>query len=86
MAKVKVRMNHRGSAAVMNDEGVMDDLLERAERIRDRADSMGRGRYEADVMPGINRAHAMVKTTDYVSRASNAKHNSLLKSLDAGRG
>lgn len=86
MARVSVSMNHAGAARLLNCAEVQADLLERAERIRDRADSMGSGRYEADVMPGRTRAHAMVKTTDHRSRASNAKHNSLLKSLDAGRG
>lgn len=69
----------------MNSPEVQDALLERANAIKARADSMGSGTYEADVRPGKNRAHAMVKTVDAKSRASNAKHNSLLKSLDAGR-
>ena len=86
MARVKVRMSSAGSRAVMNSEGVRADLLARADRIRERAESMGSGAYAADVRPGRNRAHAMVKTTDARSIASNAKHNSLLKSLDAGRG
>lgn len=69
----------------MNSPEVQDALLERANAVKARADSMGSGTYAADVRPGKNRAHAMVKTTDAKSRASNAKHNSLLKSLDAGR-
>lgn len=79
-------MSRSGARALLNSNEVMGDLLSRAERMRDRAQSMGSGAYEADVRPGRNRAHAMVKTTDARSMASNAKHNSLLKSLDAGRG
>ena len=69
----------------MNSRAIQDELLRRARAIKAHADSMGSGCYEADVQPGKNRAHAMVKTTDVVSMASNAKHNTLLKSLDAGR-
>ena len=82
---VKVRMNPAGARELMNSPEVQQDLLSRAERIKAKADSIGSGKYKADVQGGKNRAHAMVKTTDIVSRASNRKHNTLLKSLDAGR-
>lgn len=85
MAKVKVYMKPSGARALMNSQEMQDDLLERANRIKDRADSVGSGRYKADVQPGKTRAHARVKTTDIVSMASNRKHNTLLKSIDAGR-
>lgn len=87
MAKVKVRMNRQGCIALRNSSEVQADLLERAQRIKARADSMGSGRYEADVQPGKTRAHAMVKTPrgDFRTMASQAKHNTLLKSMDAGR-
>ena len=85
MGRVKVSMSRSGSLALMRSPEVQADLLVRAERIRDRADSIGSGRYAADVVPGKNRAHARVKTTDDLSKASNLKHNSILKSIDAGR-
>lgn len=87
MAKVKVMINSAGAKSLLNSSEVQADLLKRAERIRARADGMGSGRYEADVRPGKNRAHAMVKTQqgDFKTMASQAKHNTLLKSLDAGR-
>lgn len=87
MAKVKVMINSAGAKSLLNSSEVQADLLKRAERIRARADGMGSGRYEADVRPGKNRAHAMVKTPqgDFKTMASQAKHNTLLKSLDAGR-
>ena len=87
MARVRVEMSTPGSIALLNSEGVQQDLLRRAERIKASADSMGSGEYVADVRPGKTRAHARVKTAgtwrDYYS---NRKHNSLLKSLDAGGG
>lgn len=87
MAKVKVVMNRAGSVALMNSAEMQADLLSRAERIKARADGMGSGRYIADVQPGKTRAHAMVKTPpkDFRTMASQRKHNTLLKSMDAGR-
>ena len=85
MSKVSVKMNSSGAIELMNSQEVQDDLLRRAERIKQQADTFGSGVYEADVRPGMVRAHAMVKTTDYRSMASNSKHNTLLKSMDAGR-
>ncbi len=85
MSKVRVKMNIPGCIEYRNSDSVQQDLLSRAERIKTQAETFGSGRYEADVQPGKTRAHAMVKTTDPRSMASNAKHNSLLKSLGAGR-
>ena len=85
MAKVRVRMNPSGVRDVLNAPGVQQDLLARAQRIAESASSVASGVFTADVQPGKNRAHAMAKTTDARSIASNAKHNSLLKSMDAGR-
>lgn len=85
MSRVKVRMNIPGCISLRNSAEVQSDLLSRAERIKDQAETFGSGLYDADVQPGRTRAHAMVKTTDYRSMASNAKHNSLLRSIDAGR-
>lgn len=85
MAKVKVVVKSSGARQILNSQEIQDDLLERANRIKGKADSIGSGKYAADVQPGRNRAHAMVKTTDARSMASNRKHNTLLKSVDAGR-
>ena len=85
MSKVKVRMNIPGCIALRNSEGVQADLLARAQRIKAQAETFGSGTYDADVQPGKTRAHAMVKTTDPRSMASNRKHNSLLKAIGAGR-
>lgn len=85
MAKVRVVVKASGARQILNSQEIQDDLLERANRIKSKADSIGSGKYVADVRPGKNRAHAMVKTTDARSMASNRKHNTLLKSVDAGR-
>lgn len=86
MANVKVKINSSGARQLLNSTAVQGELLKRAEKIKARADGMGSGKYTADVQPGKNRAHAMVKTTDFISKKSNAKHNTLLKSMDAGKG
>jgi hypothetical protein len=81
-----LKINSAGAREILNSPQVQKELLRRANLIKANADSVGSGKYTADVQPGKNRAHALVKTTDAVSCASNAKHNTLLKSLDAGRG
>ncbi len=86
MAKWSVKMNGAGARNILNSNEVQNDLLKRAQRMKARADSFDDAIYSADVQPGRTRAHAMVKTTDIVSIRSNAKNNSLLKSVDAGRG
>lgn len=86
MAKFKVKIHISACNELRNSEEVQQYILERAERIKAKADSIGSGKYVADVQPGRTRAHAMVKTTDAKSMASNIKHNTLLKSIDAGRG
>ena len=83
---VRVKINSRAARALLNGPEVQGELLARAEKVKASAESMGSGEYVADVRPGKNRAHAIVRTTDIESRRSNAKHNSLVKGLNAGRG
>lgn len=87
MGNVKVKMNSAGARAILNGSEIQGDLLSRAERIKARADGIASGKYIADVQAGKNRAHAMVKTPpgDFRTMASQRKHNTLLKSMDAGR-
>lgn len=85
MAKVeRLEINSDGARAILNSPEVQAALLQKAEAIAKRAKGFG-GNYVADVQPGKNRAHALVKTADGKAAYSNAKHNSLLKSVDAGR-
>ena len=88
MAKIEVVMNSDGARELLNSSGVQSILLARAQRIKSSADGMGSGKYEADVRPGKNRAHAMVKTPegDFLTMQSQVKHNTLLKALGAGGG
>lgn len=85
---IKVKMSSAGAQAVLNSGGVQADLLRRAQGIANRANSqltsLEGGSYVADVQPGKTRAHAMVKTRGPHAKADNARHNTLLKSLDAG--
>lgn len=82
---VRVKINSRAARALLNGPEVQGDLLARAEKVKAKAESIGSGEYVADVQPGKNRAHAIVRTTDLISMKSNAKHNSLLKGLNAAR-
>lgn len=88
--KVKVVMNHAGARAVLNDPAVKAELLRRARLIRDAAiasDHRLTGEdIDANTIDGRNRARAGVVTVTPKARNINAKHNTLLKSLDAGRG
>lgn len=86
MASVKVKMNSAGARELLNSAEVQADLLKRAGGIKASAQAFG-GTYEADVQPGRNRAHAMVKTKpgDFRTMYKQAKHNALLNSMGAGR-
>lgn len=85
MAEIKVKINYAGARVLRNSPEVQADLLRRARLIQARAGTSG-AEFDADVQPGKSRAHAIVRTTDLKSQRSNAKHNTLLKALDAGAG
>lgn len=84
---VRFKVNAAGAREVLNSSGVQADLPARARAVKAHAESMDGGVYEADVRAGKNRAHAMVKTPrgDFRTMALQAEHNTLLKSMDAGR-
>lgn len=79
----KVVVNGQGVRDKLNGSDVQARLLEIGQAIRDACGLEG---YVTDVQPGKTRAHCLVKTTDWASMWDNAKHNTLLKSMDAGRG
>lgn len=83
--KVKFQPYATGFREIMKSRPVKSLMLKSARQMKNAADSMGSGKYEADVIIGKVSAHGMVKTTDYRSMRSNAKHNTLVKSIDAGR-
>lgn len=82
MAKpLKVKMNSRGSRAFLRSAEMQADMLRRVQAVQQ---GCGDG-YEADVQPGANRAHGMVKTVTQDAARDNARNNTLLKNLDRGR-
>lgn len=88
--KVKVVINHAGARAVLNDPAVKAELLRRAQLIREAAIAsdprLSSEDIDANAVDGRIRARAGVVTVTPKARNINAKHNTLLKSLDAGRG
>lgn len=87
MGNVRVKMNSSGIEALLSDEAVTGDLLSRANRIKARADGMDGCAYETGTHPGYKggRPYVVVAANSAKAKAKNAKHNTLLKSLDAGR-
>ena len=79
-------MNRAGARAISRSQAVRDELESRAERISAAAaaahDADG---YAAHSEVGSTRARAVVVTTDLHAVNSNRLHNTLLKSLGAGR-
>ena len=92
MADVEVRLNLSGVRAVLSSEGVAADLGRRAKAIESRANGM------AERLPGQKKEPYKAKTDRHTHIAAahvwssrlgavdNARHNTLLKSIDAGRG
>lgn len=91
MSKVDVRMNSAGCRELLRSGAVKADLDRRAKAIADRAnsaaspDAMRNQPYRASSRVGSGRARATVGTSSPHGRRDNAKKNTLLKSLDAGR-
>lgn len=92
MAKsVRVRINSAGARAVLTSAGVAGKLGDMASAIAASAnakaspDDMRNDAYMSEVDSSGNRAHARVWTATPHGIRNNNKHNTLLKSLDAGR-
>lgn len=91
---VRVRINSAGAQAILTSASVQGDLDARAGRIADRANAAvgpewegaDETPYKADGGGGKSRARAVVFTRNVQGMYDNNKHNTLLKSLDAGRG
>lgn len=89
---VKVRMSSVGARSVLSDPRIQADLDARAWRIAARANGLAGGRwddmdedpYDARPAPG-KRARAVVGTANLQGMTDNARGNTLLKALDAGR-
>lgn len=79
--------NRKGGRELMNSARMQSALLGIATRVRGAAQSgaAAGAEYVADVEPGRERAHAMVKTTNGAAARDNAKRNALLRALPSGR-
>ena len=91
MAKVRVKINSNGAVALMRSSEVLSDLMARGEAIAKSAnamaspDDMDNDAYMADGENSGTRAKVRVFTSSPHGIRNNNKHNTLLKSLDAGR-
>jgi hypothetical protein len=89
MARVTVKKNIPGIEAVLSSPEVQADLMERAQRIKAAADSVGSGKYQITVRPGKKggRPYVVVHVPegDWQTYGSNKKHNTLRNALNAGR-
>ena len=85
MARPRVRLHSRGVLDVLNSPGVRADIERRTRAIAHAADAMQNAKgYVGDVID-TDRPHGAVRAATVHARRSNAKHNTLLKALDAGR-
>lgn len=88
----RVRMNKSGFYKLRSAPAVKQDLKRRAQAIADAAQAVGSPEAEYGVGSQQGKKHpqgrwrATVFTKNAVAMRSNAKNNSLIKSLDAGRG
>lgn len=87
MAKgVKVKVDSKAVKAILNSAEVNAEIQRRVDRVTDAANSMyGASGYKGDVKK-TDRAYGAVYPADVYSKRSNAKHNTLLKALSAGKG
>lgn len=86
MARITVRLNRSGVLDVLNSPGVRADIEARTQAVTQAARGMHDAKgYVGDVIT-TDRPHGAVRAVDRHARRSNAKHNTLLKALDAGRG
>lgn len=88
---VRVRIHSAGARAVLTSDGVAGQLGDMAAAIAASAnskaspDNMRNDAYMSDVDSSGNRSRARVWTASPHGIRNNNKHNTLLKSLDAGR-
>lgn len=90
-ANVRVKINSAGARAVLTSAGVLGDIEARANAIADSAcskcseDTLDNPPFMARAESSGSRARASVWTSSPHGVNSNNKHNTLLKSIDAGR-
>lgn len=79
------KMNRKAIRQIMQGDAVYLELFRRAEAVREAVDPDGKYGYVAVASIGRNRARASVIAAHPYARNSNAKHNSLIRNLDAAR-
>jgi hypothetical protein len=84
MAKVRFEWSQSGYNELRNSAAVVADITQRAEAVAARAKSMG-VKCKVKTHPYPYRAIAGVFTDGIEAKNRNAKNNTLLKSIDAGR-
>ena len=86
---MKIKWNVQGFYDLRREPGVQADLELRAEAIADAASSAGRGRYETSSVQGKKKPQGRWRTTvitaDAKAQAETARHQTLHRSIDAGR-
>jgi hypothetical protein len=88
MAQKKFKLRRAALREILKSEPVELELFRRAEAIREACDPdghLGEDAYVAVSGTGRNRARASVIAVTAHARNSNAKHNTLIKALDAGK-
>lgn len=88
MAQRVVKLNRRALREIMKSDPLELELFRRAEAIREACDPdghLGEDAYVAVSGKGRNRSRASVIAASRHAQNSNAKHNTLLKAIDAGR-
>ena len=90
-SKVRVKINSAGAEALLTSAGVLSDMSARASAVaaaanaRTSPDQMDTPAYMSEADASGTRARARVFTATPHGINNNNKHNTLLKSLDAGR-
>lgn len=89
MAKPRIKWNVQGFYELRSEPGVVADLEARAEAVAAAAGESG-FHYETGSQQGAKkpqgRWRTSVVTADFDAILDNARHQTLLKALDAGRG
>lgn len=96
MGDVRVEIDHSGAASVLRSAGVSADIASRASSIASSATAatLAGGSFDnpayvvrsgEGTFHGTSRSYSSVIAANPASMADNAKNNTLLKSIDAGR-
>jgi hypothetical protein len=86
---IRFKLNRRGVGEILKSDQVELALFVIADKIKDACDPdghLGEDAYVAVSGKGRTRARASVIAVTRYARNSNAKHNTLVRALDSGRG